>query len=194
MSLEKSPSGSRGARTPPHLLNRIFMPLMVRIHRRSGDRYQGMELLYLTTVGARSGQRRTNPVTRFDDGHGGWFIVASSAGSAQHPGWYHHIAAAPDQVWVEVSGVKHHVTVEQLTGEPRERAWARIIERWPRYQGYSEKTDRELPVLDLTPRSDHCAAIARRARIARPGWRRLGGWVEVPFPPVPGQRSPPWRR
>jgi deazaflavin-dependent oxidoreductase (nitroreductase family) len=96
MSLEKSPSGSPGARTPPHLLNKIFMPLMVRIHRRSGDRYQGMELLYLTTVGARSEQQRTNPVTRFDDGHGGWFIVASSAGSAQHPGWYHNIAAAPE--------------------------------------------------------------------------------------------------
>jgi deazaflavin-dependent oxidoreductase (nitroreductase family) len=111
-----------------------------------------MDLLYLTTVGARSGQQRTNPVARFDDGHGGWFIVASFAGSAQHPGWYHNIAAAPDKVWAEVSGVKHHVTVEQLTGEPRDRAWAQIIDRSPRYKGYTEKTDRELPILDLTPR------------------------------------------
>ena len=152
MSVEKSPPGSRGARTPPHVLNKVFTPLMMRIHRRSGDRFQGMDLLYLTTIGARSGQQRTNPVTRFDDGHGGWFIVASSGGSAQHPGWYHNIAAAPDQVWAEVSGVKHHVTVDQLTGEPRDRAWAQIIERFPRYQGYTDKTDRELPILDLTPR------------------------------------------
>ena len=71
MSLEKSPSGSRGARTPPHVLNKMFMPLMIRIHRRSADRFQGMDLLYLTTVGARSGKQRTNPVSRFDDGHGG---------------------------------------------------------------------------------------------------------------------------
>ena len=63
-----------------------------------------------------------------------------------------YIAAAPDQVWAEVAGVKHHVTVDQLTGEPRDRAWAQIIERFPRYQGYTDKTDRELPILDLTPR------------------------------------------
>ena len=55
-------------------------------------------------------------------------------------------------MWAEVSGVKHHVTVDQLTGEPRDRAWAQIIERFPRYQGYTDKTDRELPVLDLSPR------------------------------------------
>jgi F420H(2)-dependent quinone reductase len=104
MSLEKSPSGSRGARTPPHALNKMFTPLMMRIHRRSSDRFQGMDLLYLTTIGARSGQQRTYPVARFENGHGGWFIVASFAGSAQHPGWYRNIVAAPDKVWPRCRG------------------------------------------------------------------------------------------
>ena len=30
--------------------------MMIKIHRRSGDRFSGMDLLYLTTVGAKSGQ------------------------------------------------------------------------------------------------------------------------------------------
>jgi len=151
MPVQKTPSGTRGARTPPHLLNKIMSPLMVRIHRLSGDRTGGMDLLYLTTVGARSGERRTAPVARFDDGQGGWIIVASAGGSAQHPGWYHNIAAHPDQVWAEVSGTKHRVEVDQLQGEVRERAWAQVTQRAPRFKGYLTKTDRELPLLRLTP-------------------------------------------
>ncbi len=127
------------------------MPLMLRMHRRSGDRFGGMDLLYLTTVGARSGQSRTTAVSRFDDGQGGWFIVASAAGAAQHPAWYHNIAAHPEQVAAEVAGSSHRVTVEQLDGQERDQAWATITAQAPRYNTYLDKTDRHLPVLRLTP-------------------------------------------
>jgi deazaflavin-dependent oxidoreductase (nitroreductase family) len=151
MAIEKLPGGTRGTRTPPSLLSRITTPIMVRIHRRSGDRFGGMDLLYLTTVGARSGSRRTTPVARFDDGLGGWIIVASAGGAAQHPGWYHNVVAHPDQVQVEESGRAYRVRVDQLEGEQREEAWARVVQRVPRFQGYVTKTDRQLPVLRLTP-------------------------------------------
>jgi deazaflavin-dependent oxidoreductase (nitroreductase family) len=115
------------------------------------DRFAGMELLYLTTVGARSGAHRTTPVARFDDGAGGWIIVASAGGAAQHPGWYHNIAAHPDEVQVEVEGTRHRVQVEQLEGVARSEAWARVVEKVPRFEGYTTKTDRQLPLLHLTP-------------------------------------------
>jgi deazaflavin-dependent oxidoreductase (nitroreductase family) len=129
----------------------MFTPLMIRIHRRSGDRLQDQDLLYLTTLGAKSGKRRTNPVARFDDGAPGWIIVASAGGAARHPGWYHNIVANPDQVRAEVSGTTHRVLVEQLDGEVRDRAWAAVIAASPRFEGYTKKTDRVLPVLRLTP-------------------------------------------
>ena len=151
MPVDKLPGGTRGTRAPPSLLGRIMTPLMVRIHRRAGDQFGGMDLLYLTTVGARSGASRTAPVARFDDGQGGWIIVASAGGAAQHPGWYHNIAAHPEQVRVEVSGKEHDVRVDQLEGEQREKAWAQVVERAPRFKGYLSKTDRQLPVLRLTP-------------------------------------------
>ena len=151
MSVQKLPSGTRGARTPPRLLGKIVMPLMAWIHRRSGDRFRGMDLLYLTTVGARSGEHRTTSVMRLDDGTGSWIIVASAGGAAQHPGWYHNIAAHPDQVWAEVAGTKHRVDADQLEGEARERAWAKVVARSPGFNDYLAKTDRQLPVLRLTP-------------------------------------------
>jgi len=151
MSVDKLPGGTRGTRRPPGFIARLLMPIMMRIHRRSGDRFQGQELLYLTTTGAKSGERRTNPVARFDDSGGGWVIVASAGGTAQHPGWYHNIVAHPDQVQAEVAGKTHHVTVDQLEGEARGRAWAVVVSTQPRFGGYTEKTDRVLPVLRLTP-------------------------------------------
>lgn len=152
MPFQKLPSGTRGMRPPPRLLAKLLTPVMLWVHRRSGDKFSEMDLLYLTTVGARSGARRTTPVARFDDG-GGWLVVASAGGAARHPDWYHNIAAHPDQVWAEVGGAKHHVDVEQLEGDQRDRAWVLVTERSPRFKNYLAKTDRQLPVLRLAPKS-----------------------------------------
>jgi hypothetical protein len=88
MSFEKTPSGTRGARAASraNVLTRFVSRMMVKQHRRSGDKFRGMDLLYLTTVGARTGEKRQTPVTGFPDDDGGnWLVVASSAGSARNP-------------------------------------------------------------------------------------------------------------
>ncbi len=109
-----------------------------------------MDLLYLTTTGAKSGQQRQSTLARFADGDDAWLIVASAGGSARHPAWYHNIAAHPDQVWIEFGGQRTRVTPVQLEGEDRDRAWQRITASQPRYAGYETKTDRGIPVIRLT--------------------------------------------
>jgi deazaflavin-dependent oxidoreductase (nitroreductase family) len=153
MAFEKTPSGTHGARGPsrPNAFTRFVSRMMVKLHRRSGDRFMGMDLLYLTTVGAKSAQKRLTPLARFADPEGNWLVVASSAGAARNPSWYHNIAAHPDQVWIEVDGRQLRVSAEQLDGEPREQAWQRIVASQPRYAGYQRKTDRVLPVIRLSP-------------------------------------------
>src|SRR4051794_24998060 len=131
MSIEKPPPGTHGGRTPPSLVSKLLMPVMMRLHRRAGDRFQGMDLLYLTTVGAQSGRQRTNPVARFDDGRGGWYVVASAGGAAQHPGWYHNIAAHPDQVWVQFGGTKRQGAIAQPSGGRPGQAGQRGLARAP---------------------------------------------------------------
>jgi len=109
-----------------------------------------MDLLYLTTVGAKTGQKRQTPVARFEDGEDAWLVVASAAGSAHHPAWYYNIAAHPDQVWVEFGGQQMRVNPVQLDGDARAQAWQRITQTQPRYAGYEKKTDRAIPVLRLS--------------------------------------------
>ncbi|MDX6726374.1 MAG: hypothetical protein QOK49_1179 [Baekduia sp.] len=122
------------------------------IHRLTGSRMGGRPLLYLSTVGAKSGQRRTAVVMPFPDGEDAWLIVASKGGAAVHPSWFHNLAAHPDQVEVEVAGRKTAVTPQTLSGEERATAWERITSERPNFAGYETKTDRQIPVVRLTAR------------------------------------------
>jgi deazaflavin-dependent oxidoreductase (nitroreductase family) len=123
-----------------------------RIHRLTGSKMGGRPLLYLTTTGAKSGQRRTSVVMPFPEGNDAWLIVASRGGSAEHPAWFHNLAANPDQVEIEFEGRRTAVTPQTLSGAERATAWERITRERPNFAGYTEKTDRELPVIRLTAR------------------------------------------
>jgi len=151
VSFQATPGGTRGGRgIPSNAVTRGLMRVMTSWHRRSGDKFQGLDLLYLTTIGAKTGQKRQSTVARFPDGDDAWLVVASSGGSAHHPAWYHNIAAHPDQVSVEFGGQQIRVTPTQLDGDARAQAWQRITQGQPRYDGYQRKTDRAIPVIRLT--------------------------------------------
>jgi deazaflavin-dependent oxidoreductase (nitroreductase family) len=152
MTFQKTPGGTRGARGAgsSNALTRFANKAMTGWHRRSGDKFQGMDLVYLTTVGAKSGQKRQVTVSRFADGDNAWLVVASIGGAASNPAWYHNIAAHPDQVWAELGGQQFRVNAVQLEGEERADAWRRITSAHPRYASYEKKTDRVIPVIRLT--------------------------------------------
>ncbi len=121
--------------------------------RRRGGSFMGMNALVLTTIGRKSGVERATPVGWFPGEDGSWLIVASAAGAAKNPAWYHNIAAHPDKVRIELAGRTVAVTAEQLHGPEREQAWRQITTAAPRFAQYEEKTDRELPIIRLVRRS-----------------------------------------
>ena len=122
---------------------------------RKGKNTPGFDfdLLLLTTTGRKSGLERTTPLGWVSDGNGGWLIAASANGAAGIPAWYHNLAAAPGKARIEVNGAATPVTAEQLHGTEREAAWQALTAAIPRFGRYPEKTDREIPVIRLTPRS-----------------------------------------
>ena len=146
--------GTRGTRQPK--ANWFFTTVngwaMKRI-RTKGGRVMGMDALVLHTIGAKTGNRRSNPVAWFPGPEGSWLIVASAAGAAGNPAWYHNLAAHPDQVEIHVGDAAVPVTAQQLHGPAREQAWSQISTSSPRFAGYQDKTDRRLPIIRLTPES-----------------------------------------
>lgn len=98
--------------------------------------------------GPASGAKPLSPGSR--TGNAG-LVVASRAGTATHPDWYHNLAAHPGQVEIEIGDRKLKVTPSQLPGSQRDEAWQRITAAQPRYARYQAKTDRLLPVIRLVP-------------------------------------------
>jgi deazaflavin-dependent oxidoreductase (nitroreductase family) len=127
--------------------------MMMSWIRRRGGTFIGMNALVLTTIGRKSGVERSTPVGWFPGEDGSWLIVASAAGAAKNPAWYHNIAAHPDKVRIELAGRTVAVTAEQLRGPEREQAWRQITAAAPRFAQYEQKTDRELPIIRLVRRS-----------------------------------------
>jgi len=147
---------SRKGRTTPgpvsRWMQRKMNARMIRKIRRGRGTFMGMDVLILNTVGRRSGQPRETPVSWFADGEDAWLIVASGGGD-QNPDWYANLMAHPDRASIELPGRDPvPVTPHRLDGAERERAWRRITDAQPRYAKYQRKTDREYPVVRLTPR------------------------------------------
>ena len=152
MSFDTRP-GTRGARQPHGRVMKWMNGLMARrIRRQPQSKFMGFNALVMTTVGRKSGLERTTPVGWFPGTDGSWLIVASAAGAPGNPAWYYNLAAHPDKVRIDVDGRTIDVRAEQLHGPERAEAWEQITTAAPRFAQYQVKTDRELPIIRLTPR------------------------------------------
>lgn len=108
-----------------------------------------MPLLLLHHTGARSGTERVNPVAYLKDGDR-YVIFASKAGAPTNPDWYHNLKAHPG-VTIEVGTETLPAVASEATGEERERLFRTQAEHAPQFAEYQSKTDRQIPVIVLTP-------------------------------------------
>lgn len=115
-----------------------------------GYHWRGTTILLLTTKGRSSGKTHTTPLIERSDGDR-YVIVASKGGAPEHPGWFKNIEADPDvEIQVQADVIPVHASTAQ--GAERERLWSLMTEVWPAYDDYAKKTDREIPIVVLTPR------------------------------------------
>ncbi|HVN11516.1 MAG TPA: nitroreductase family deazaflavin-dependent oxidoreductase [Kineosporiaceae bacterium] len=110
----------------------------------------GVPTLLLTTTGRTSGARRRTALIYGRDG-ADYVVVASKGGSPDHPAWYLNLEANP-VVEVQVFDTIVPATARTAAGAERRRLWALMREIWPAYDAYQTRTDREIPVVVLTPR------------------------------------------
>src|SRR4029077_8626577 len=158
-AIEIPPPGTRGTKMPfQGPLKRLAKPLtdmQVSRYRRAKDAtapmMMGFPTVLLTTVGARTGTERTHVLGGFSDGDEAWLVMASKGGAPTHPAWFINLAKNPDKIWLEIGNRKLRVSAHLLKGKEREDALARIVAVASRYGVYEKKTDREIPIIRLTP-------------------------------------------
>lgn len=102
-------------------------------------------LLLLTTTGAKSGEKRTNPLVHTLDGDR-VVIIASFGGAPKHPAWFLNIRANPE-VTIELPGETFTNNALIPTGEERQRIYDQHAAEMPRFAEYQAMTSREIPVV-----------------------------------------------
>jgi len=168
MPIVVPPRGTRGRewRKVPRPVSRFMLGLMHLTFAAFGARMrvQGLPVIELETIGAKSGATRDSMVVSLPDStiheavggesKGSWLVVAAAAGSARHPSWFLNLARHPDQVWVSAGGRRIKVRPETLDGAEWEEAWRTVALKAPGIGRYREITDRVIPLVRLRAEED----------------------------------------
>ena len=127
------------------------------LYRRTGGRLgqtiPGVsgKMLLLDHVGAKSGKPRTSPLLYVEDGEN-LVVIASKGGFPSHPAWFHNLRANPDTT-VQVGSERRSIHARVAGPDERERLWALAVAAYPGYEDYRARTERQIPLVVLEPRT-----------------------------------------
>ena len=122
------------------------------LQRATRNRYTildvaGLPNLVLTVTGRKSGLPRSTPLLCVPDGER-ILIAGSYFGGPAEPMWVKNIEANPS-VTVRIGGVESRRTARLLVGSERAAAWMVMLEVWPNFAKYEERTSRTIKVFEL---------------------------------------------
>ena len=138
---------------------RLHQAIYRGTHGWLGRRLIGRSSLLLTTLGRRTGRKRTNALIYYKDG-ASWVVVASNGGSDHGPGWLANLRTEP-HVLVQVGRRKWSATARDAMPEERARLWPLVNKNnrglaplfhpgaHGRYDAYQRHTPREIPIVIL---------------------------------------------
>jgi deazaflavin-dependent oxidoreductase (nitroreductase family) len=132
---------------------RVHQFVYVNSGGRIGHRLAGTRSLILRTVGAKSGEHRTNALTYAKSGDT-YLVVASNGGARRSPGWYHNLRKNPDvEIQVGTRRIAVHARPVLPGDDDRDRFWKIVNDHnRNRYRAYQKATRRPIPIIALIPR------------------------------------------
>jgi deazaflavin-dependent oxidoreductase (nitroreductase family) len=131
------------------LITRVQRWLYLRTNGAIGASIFGITMLLLTTVGRKSGRENQIPLLYIADGDR-LVLIASNAGDARHPAWWHNLQANP-RARVQVRGERFEVIAHTADAAERALLWPRLLATYRDFARYERKTagSREIPVVVL---------------------------------------------
>jgi len=131
-----------------------FTSAHVPAYRLTGGRFLPPPLgrsrtVLVDHVGRRSGTKRTTPLLYLADGDD-VVIVASKGGAPRHPAWFLNLSEM-ETTEIRIGGERRRVSVRTATPEEKRRLWPRLVEIWADYESYQRRTEREIPLVILSP-------------------------------------------
>lgn len=134
-------------------MNGIHRAILAASFGKIGWNAGNMPVLELVTRGRKSGEPRavmlTSPLQEGND----IVIVASRGGDDIHPAWYLNIVADPRVKVRYKGGPLRDMNARLASGDERARMWPLVTSKYKNYAAYQSKTDREIPLVILSPAS-----------------------------------------
>ncbi len=125
---------------------------MVRRSKGSiADRWK-VKVLVLTTIGRRTGKRRSVVLQFWPDGDS-MILAAANGGESSNPAWYSNLLADPIAT-AEVLGRVLRVRADTLPEDEGARWWRWIADHAQDYERYERATVRRIPIVRLVPLDD----------------------------------------
>lgn len=128
-----------------------FTKLHTKVFRLTGGRIgsnlAGIDIVFVDTVGRKTGQIRTLPIACYayeDD----IIISASNNGQDTDPVWWLNLQAQPE-VEIQRGTKRYRVRAEEITGNERAAAWQVVIKKNPVQAHHQQKTQRLIPLVRL---------------------------------------------
>jgi deazaflavin-dependent oxidoreductase (nitroreductase family) len=106
-------------------------------------------IIYLTTVGAKSGIPRSIPVLCIPDGDN-LILVGSNWGNPKNPGWAYNLRVH-SQTQVRKGRTAMSFIARELHGDERAAYWQKAVKFYPPYISYEQHSGRSLPMFLLEP-------------------------------------------
>jgi deazaflavin-dependent oxidoreductase (nitroreductase family) len=148
-ALERFAASKPGGWFFVNVANKIDPPLL-RMSKGRVSLAVGQPVCLLTARGAKSGRPRATPLLYMLHGDR-VVLIASKAGNARHPAWYHNVRAHPE-VELIAAGRSGRYTAREAEGDERERLWDLANDVYAGYDVYQERAgDRRIPVIVLEP-------------------------------------------
>ena len=111
----------------------------------------GLEVVTLTTIGAKSGERRSVPLFPLPYGER-LVLMPTNFGQAHHPGWYFNLKANP-QAWVTYKGHTSAYLAREATPDEERVYWTRAEQLYVGYKYYRQRAiGRQIPLFVLEPK------------------------------------------
>lgn len=119
---------------------------------RIGGSFAGAPIVLVHHRGRNSGRAYVTPMMYLPnaDDQDTIYVFASKAGATSNPDWYYNLIAAGESD-IERGTETYRVTVQELTGDDRDRVYDEQARRYPGFAGYAQQTlgIRTIPVLAL---------------------------------------------
>jgi F420H(2)-dependent quinone reductase len=119
--------------------------------RANSLRDTGDPIVVITSVGAKSGKLRKNPVMRVER-DGKYLAVASKGGAPDDPTWADNFRQHPEVDLQDGADKATYAVRELPDGPERDDWWKHAVATWDTYASYQEKTDRLIPLFLLERR------------------------------------------